>query len=120
MITNFLAPASVVLMILGLAGLIDPEALPRDMYRLFQWSLSFNLLAVVFRYVARLAASYRVYGRLDWLGVAIRWPVSLYINMVSTFRAWIIYLGESELATSPIVWSKTTHDVPDDFIAATR
>jgi len=120
MITNFLAPASVVLMILGLAGLIDPEALPRDMYRLFQWSLAFNLLAVVFRYVARLAASYRVYGRLDWLGVAIRWPVSLYINMVSTFRAWKIYLGESELATSPIVWSKTTHDVPDDFLAATR
>jgi adsorption protein B len=120
MITNFLAPASVVLMILGLAGLIDPEALPREMYRLFQWSLSFNLLAVVFRYVARLAASYRVYGRLDWFGVAIRWPISLYINMAATFRAWKIYLGESEFATSPIVWSKTTHDVPDDFIAATR
>jgi len=120
MITNFLGPASVILMILALADVIDPETLPRDMYRLFQWSLSFNLLAVVFRYVARLTSSYRVYGRLDWLGVAIRWPVSLYINMAATFRAWKIYLGESQFATSPIVWSKTTHDVPDDFLAATR
>jgi bacteriophage N4 adsorption protein B len=67
-----------------------------------------------------LTATYRVYGRLDWLGIAIRWPVSLYINMVATFRAWKIYLGESQLATSPIVWSKTAHDVPDDFLAATR
>ncbi|MEH2527133.1 MULTISPECIES: glycosyl transferase family protein [unclassified Bradyrhizobium] len=120
MITNFLGPGSIVLMIMALAGLIDPEILPREMYQLFQWSLSLNLLAVVFRYVARLTASYRVYGRLDWLGVAIRWPVSLYINMVATFRAWKIYLGESQFATSPIVWSKTTHDVPDDFLAATR
>src|ERR1700747_2134840 len=102
------------------AGLIDPETVPREMYRLLQWSLSFNLLATVFRYVARLSATYRVYGRLDWLGIAIRWPVSLYINMVATFRAWKIYLGESQFATSPIVWSKTAHDVPDDFLGATR
>ena len=120
MITNFLAPASIILMVLALAGLIDPETVPREMYRLLQWSLSFNLLATVFRYVARLSATYRVYGRLDWLGIAIRWPVSLYINMVATFRAWKIYLGESQLATSPIVWSKTAHDIPDDFLAATR
>jgi adsorption protein B len=120
MITNFLAPGSVVLMILALADLIDLETMPREMYWLLQWSLSLNLLAAVCRYVARLASSHRVYGKLDWLGVAIRWPVSQYINMVSTFRAWKIYLGESEFATVPIVWSKTTHDVPDDFLAATR
>jgi bacteriophage N4 adsorption protein B len=108
------------LMVLALVGLVDPETLPRGIYQLFQWSLSFNLLAVTFRYVARLTASYRVYGRIDWLGVAIRWPVSLYINMAATFRAWKIYLGESRLATSSIVWSKTTHDVPDDFLNATR
>lgn len=120
MITNFLAPGSIALMVLALLGLVDPETLPRGIYQLFQWSLSFNLLAVTFRYVARLTASYRVYGRIDWLGVAIRWPVSLYINMAATFRAWKIYLGESRLATSSIVWSKTTHDVPDDFLNATR
>jgi adsorption protein B len=90
------------------------------MYQLFHWSISFNLLAVAFRYVARLTASYRVYGRIDLLGIAIRWPVALYINMVATFRAWKIYLGESQFATSPIVWSKTTHDIPDDFLTATR
>jgi adsorption protein B len=120
MITNFLAPASVALMILALAGLIDPETMPREMYWLLQWSLSLNLLAAACRYVARLTSSYRVYGRLDWLGVAIRWPVSQYINMIATFRAWKIYLGESQFATAPIVWSKTTHDVPDDFLAASR
>jgi adsorption protein B len=120
MVTNFLAPGSIVLMILALAGFIDTETLPRGVYQLFQWSISFNLLAVACRYVARLTSSYRVYGRVEWLGVAIRWPVGLYINMVATFRAWKIYLGESRLATSSIVWSKTTHDVPDDFLAATR
>ncbi|MBR0775165.1 glycosyl transferase family protein [Bradyrhizobium diazoefficiens] len=120
MITNFLAPGSIVLMILALTGFIDAETLPRGVYQLFQWSISFNLLAVACRYVARLTSSYRVYGRVEWLGVAIRWPVALYINMVATFRAWKIYLGESRFATSPIVWSKTTHDVPDDFLAATR
>ena len=120
MITNFLGPLAVALMMLALAGVMDPETLPRDMYRLFQWSLSFNLVAVSFRYIARLTSCYRVYGRLDWFGVAIRWPVSLYINMAATYRAWKIYLGESQFATSPIVWSKTTHDIPDDFLAATR
>jgi adsorption protein B len=120
MLTNFLAPASIFLMILALVGCIDPKTLPRGMYQLFHWSISFNLLAVAFRYVARLTASYRVYGRIDLLGIAIRWPVALYINMVATFRAWKIYLGESQFATSPIVWSKTTHDIPDDFLTATR
>jgi adsorption protein B len=120
MVTNFLAPGSIVLMILALAGFIDAETLPHGVYQFFQWSISFNLLSVAFRYVARLTSSYRVYGRIEWLGVAIRWPVALYINMVATYRAWKIYLGESQFATSPIVWSKTTHDIPDDFLTATR
>jgi len=34
--------------------------------------------------------------------------------------AWKTFLGDSELATKPIVWSKTVHDIPDDFVSANR
>ena len=72
------------------------------------------------RYIVRVAACRKVYGMLDWFGVALRWPVALYINMVAVFRAWKTYLGESEFATKPVVWSKTAHELPDDFANAVR
>ena len=83
-------------------------------------SLCGNLIALIARYVVRVAACRQVYGRFDWIGVAVRWPVALYINMAAVFRAWKTYLGESEFATQPVVWSKTVHEVPEDFAAAAR
>jgi adsorption protein B len=46
--------------------------------------------------------------------------LALYINMVAVLRAWKTYLGESKFATKPVVWSKTVHELPDDFVAAAR
>jgi adsorption protein B len=40
--------------------------------------------------------------------------------MAAVFRAWKTYLGESEFATKPVVWSKTAHELPEDFMAAAR
>ena len=74
-----------------------------------------NLFALVTRYVVRVISGYEVYGKYDWIGIAMRWPAALYINMAAVYRAWKTFLGESEFATKPIVWSKTTHDIPDDF-----
>jgi adsorption protein B len=79
-----------------------------------------NLFALVVRLVVRLAACGQVYGKLDFLGVIERWPVAAIVNFVAVFRAWKTYLTESEFATKPIVWSKTAHEVPDDFTTSNR
>jgi adsorption protein B len=49
-----------------------------------------------------------------------RWPVAAIVNFVAVFRAWKTYLIESDFATKPIVWSKTAHEVPDDFTTSNR
>ena len=40
--------------------------------------------------------------------------------MAAVWRAWKTYLGESAFAMRPIVWSKTTHEIPEDFMNAKR
>jgi adsorption protein B len=75
---------------------------------------------LVMRYIIRLGACFQVYGSWDPLGIALRWPLALYINMAAVFHAWVIYVGVSQFATKPIVWSKTAHELPDDFMSAKR
>jgi bacteriophage N4 adsorption protein B len=120
MITNFLPPISLALLVLLLLGYIDYSDMRPEFEPIFVVSAWVNLVALVARYLIRVAACRKVYGFSDWMGVAVRWPLSIYINMVAVFRAWKIYLGESKFATRPIVWSKTAHEVPDDFAVATR
>jgi hypothetical protein len=119
-ITNLLPPVVFVLLLAWVFGYVDFGTMSRGTDALFQYCLTFNLIMSIIRYASRMRASYRVYGTLDWFGVLIRWPLSLYINMVSTWRAWLTYLGESEFATKPIVWSKTAHQLPENFETATR
>jgi bacteriophage N4 adsorption protein B len=120
MITNFLPPVSLVLFGLLFLEYIDLSNVPPSLEPILAASLCANLVALIARYVVRVAACRQVYGRFDWIGVAVRWPVALYINMAAVFRAWKTYLGESEFATKPVVWSKTVHELPDDFATATR
>jgi adsorption protein B len=61
-----------------------------------------------------------VYGTFDPVGIALRWPVGLYVNMAAVWRAWKIYVGESAFATRPIAWSKTDHEIPEDFVNVKR
>jgi bacteriophage N4 adsorption protein B len=120
LIANFLPPLSFALLGLLLLGYIDLTDLPPSLEPIFALSIWINLIALVLRYVVRVTACRKVYGRFDWVGIAVRWPLALYINMVAVLRAWKTYLGESEFATKPVVWSKTVHELPDDFAAATR
>jgi bacteriophage N4 adsorption protein B len=119
-ITNFLAPISLVFLILIVLRVIDPADMPADAEAVFELSVSINLVFMVTRYLIRVAACRQVYGYFDFIGVAIRWPIALYINMVAAYRAWKTYLGESNFASKCIVWSKTTHELPEDFMTATR
>ena len=120
LIANFLPLLSFVLFGLLILGYIDLTDLPPSLEPIFALSMWINLIALVLRYVVRVTACRKVYGRFDWVGIAVRWPLALYINMVAVLRAWKTYLGESEFATKPVVWSKTVHELPDDFAAATR
>jgi hypothetical protein len=65
--------------------------------------------------VFRIAAFKQVYGCYDVTGVLLRWPVSVVVNACAVLRAWRIYFLESGLASRPIVWAKTQHEVPMDF-----
>jgi glycosyl transferase family 2 len=120
MIANFLPATSLVLLGLLLLGYFDLDDISPDLEPALSILFSMNFVALVARYLIRVAACRQVYGRYDWIGVALRWPVSLYINMVAALRAWKIYLGESQLATRSIGWSKTVHELPDDIVNAVR
>jgi adsorption protein B len=120
MIANFLPATSLVLLGLLLFGYFDLDDISPDLELALSILFSMNLVALIARYLIRVAACRQVYGRYDWIGVALRWPVSVYINMVAALRAWKLYLGESQLATKSIVWSKTVHELPDDIVNAVR
>jgi adsorption protein B len=120
MITNLLPPISLVLLLGFVLGVIELSEMPPDLGPLLSVSMRINLAALLVRYVIRVTACRQVYGRYEWIGIAIRWPLSLYINMVATWQAWATYVGKSEFASKPIVWSKTTHELPEDFASATR
>ena len=120
MITSFLPPISGALLCLMLFNYIDIADLPEAMGDLLNASMWVNLFALIARYIVRVQAGRQVYGKLDWIGIGMRWPVALYINVAAVFRAWKTYIGESEFATKPIVWSKTKHELPDDFAKANR
>ena len=119
-ITNFLPPLSLLFLGLLVLGYLDLSEMPPSLEPVFVLSIWANLIALIVRYVVRVTACRKVYGMFDWFGVAVRWPVALYINMAAVFRAWKTYLGESEFATKPVVWSKTVHELPDDFAGAVR
>lgn len=120
MITSFLPPLSAALMMLMVFDYVDLADFPEPMGDVVIISMWINLFALVTRYVVRVLAGHEVYGKYDWVGIAARWPAALYINMAAVYRAWKTYLGESQLATKPIVWSKTAHEIPDDFASANR
>jgi adsorption protein B len=119
-ITNFLPPISLVFWILLAFEVVDIEQMPLDLVPIFQVSIFLNMLALGLRYLMRVICCRDVYGINDFIGVALRWPVSLTVNMLAVWRAWKTYVGESEYATKPIVWSKTEHELPDDLMSARR
>ena len=98
----------------------DPSAASPEVQDLLSLSVSVNIGFLALRYLVRVQACHQVYGFWDPLGISLRWPVALYINMAAVWRAWKTYLGESAFARRPIVWSKTAHEIPEDFMNAKR
>ncbi len=119
-VTNFLPPLSLALLAFLALGVFDLTDMPYEWQFWFNLSVFFNLFALITRYLIRVQSCHQVYGTWDFIGIALRWPVALYINMAAVYRAWVTYLGESRFATRPIVWSKTAHELPEDFASAKR
>ena len=119
-VTNFLPPLSLIFLTLLFFRVADPSAASPEVQDLLSLSVSVNIGFLALRYLVRVQACHQVYGFWDPLGISLRWPVALYINMASVWRAWRTYLGESALATRPIVWSKTAHEIPENFMAVKR
>lgn len=119
-VTNFLPALSLFFLTLFLLGALDPSTTSAGAQELLAISLTINAGFLALRYLIRLQACHQVYGSWDPLGIILRWPVAVYVNMVAVWRAWKTFVGESAFATRPIVWSKTTHEIPDDFMTASR
>lgn len=119
-IANFLPPVSLVFAALLLLGAADPSEASPEVQNFLSLSVVANTGFLLLRYLVRLKACHQVYGFWDPFGVALRWPVALYVNLAAVWRAWKTYLGESAFATKPIVWSKTAHEIPEDFVTAKR
>ena len=119
-LANFLPPLSLIFLTLLFCRVADPSAASPEVQDLLSLSVSVNIGFLALRYLVRVQACHQVYGFWDPLGISLRWPVALYINMAAVWRAWKTYLGESAFARRPIVWSKTAHEIPEDFMNAKR
>lgn len=117
MVTNFLPPISVAMLLLIIVGACDLDQLPPDLQPWLFPVLAVNIAAMNLRLLFRVLAFRQVYGRYDVIGVLLRWPVAVVVNALAVLRAWRIYFFESALASRPIVWAKTQHEVPMDFSA---
>jgi adsorption protein B len=119
-VTNFLPAVSMVFLILILLGFGDPNWTSAEPQNLLWTSFQINTGFLLLRYVVRVAACHQVYGTWDLIGIALRWPVGIYVNMAAVWRAWKIYFGDSAYATKSITWSKTDHEIPEDFVNVKR
>lgn len=119
-ITNFLLPFSWILFFLLFSDVFQIWQIPTELENILYFSFILNLFFLSLRFVVRVQSTYTVYGILDPFGIIVRWPVSLFINTLALINAWIIYLSISDFCTKPITWSKTDHEVPDDFTTANR
>ena len=119
MIGNFLPIISLILMLIYTLGGLHPFQVSPNTFTILWILLNMNFLFMILRYIVRVQSFKEIYGFYDPIGIAIRWPVAIFINMVACYRAWMIYLFQSRFATRPITWSKTAHEVPEDFEGVT-
>lgn len=114
-VANFLPFVSMLLLALCLA--VTPDFGQFSTWqRYLAWAvLSINTLSIAVRIYFKALALREVYGTYDVVGLVARWPVAMLINAVAVGRAWRSFLGESRLASRPIAWAKTHHELPAVF-----
>jgi adsorption protein B len=111
-ITNLLAPLSLLLLIMALLIGVNHKPLSPVLDVLSSTMLVFNAIAMAFRLYFKTIAFRRIYGVYGIGGILVRWPLAMLINAAAVLRAWRSFLIESGLASRPITWVKTQHELP--------
>jgi adsorption protein B len=114
-ICNYLPAISGVLIILLLLGVFNPFGMTPLMQDWLWIAYHANFVFMIIRYSVKVFSIKEVYGYWDFIGVLTRWPVYSIINLIAVYRAWMTYVFVSGFATKQITWSKTEHEVPDNF-----
>lgn len=114
-VANFLPLVS--LMLLAACLIVSPDFSTFSSWQrnLLIGILAFNSLVIALRVYQKSAALKNVYGGYDVLGLLARWPIALLINAMAASRAWRSFIVESGLASRPIAWAKTQHELPASF-----
>ena len=114
-VANFLPLVSLILLAACLLVSPDFSTFPTWQRNLLIAILAFNSLVIALRVYQKSAALKNVYGGYDVLGLLARWPIALLINAMAASRAWRSFIVESGLASRPIAWAKTQHELPASF-----
>ena len=119
-ITNLLAPLSLLLLIIALLIGVKHQSLSRTFDLISATMLGFNLITMSFRLYFKAISFRDIYGFYGIGGILARWPLAILINAIAVLRAWRSFLIESGLASRPIAWVKTQHELPLVFEPLTR
>jgi adsorption protein B len=111
-ITNLLAPLSLLLLIIALPIGVKHKSLSPALDLLLATMLVFNIIVMSLRLYFKAISFRRIYGVYGIGGILFRWPLAIVINAVAVLRAWWSFLIESGLASRPITWVKTQHELP--------
>ena len=115
LVTNLLPPFALALFGLTLiSGAHSTEMGPIGS-QVLAYLLVINTCAIALRLYIKHTSFRYVYERSDLVGVSLRWPVAIAVNAIAVFRAWRTFVVEARLATRPIAWAKTVHELPPDF-----
>jgi adsorption protein B len=116
-VTNLLAPLSLLLLVIALLIDVRGRSLPVMLGLFSSTMLCVNTIAMSFRLYFKVAAFRQIYGFYGIGGILFRWPLAMLINAAAVLRAWRSFLIESGLATRPITWVKTQHELPPVFVS---
>jgi len=93
-----------------LLGVIDLAPNPRALKAL----LFCNILVILNRLFHRATSAAKIYGRRQALWVILRYPISVWVNGLASFRALKNY-WMSQWMQKPSLWVKTQHELPKNF-----
>ncbi len=114
-IANFLPLISLVILAACLMIQPDYSAMADWQKTLLIGVLAMNSLNIVVRVMMKALALKTIYHTYDIVGLLARWPIALIINALAAARAWRSFIVESGLASKPIAWAKTQHEIPVTF-----
>jgi hypothetical protein len=110
-----LAPLSLLLLLIALMVGVKGQSLSPTLDFVSTAMLAFNIIAMLFRLYFKAIAFREIYGIYGIGGILSRWPLAMIINAAAVLCAWRSFLIESRLASRPITWVKTQHELPAVF-----